>query len=424
MTQQLYMNPYFRNSILNLQLSNVSKELQQQIKYLLAFKELFEQLDQRKERRSYFVETRKFVNSLERPEGGKISTYQQMDSCEFLRVTLQRISQQLQLIGEEDIVRKCFGMTMLNEMKHSELNYSHSIVNKEHLNVQMVQILDGENNNKITSLNDSLDCIIREEYFSGNNNIYCVDCNEEKDMIKHESFKTLPNTLIFQIKRFEEIITPYSIREKKLNDYFKFPEEINMFKYTTEYINSKENERNQFEQENYMYDLVGIVIHSGSTCGGHYYSFIKDQENQTNKWYRFNDSYVSDYDFKNNCKKDCFGDEKREDDYTPSCFYYNYCRNYSYSSGSSAYVLFYQKRQPTIGIPILNQYENNNNQNTINKKMFMESWKWISNEFKEIIETNEENKNLHQNQDQTQSNDVSEHSIIPKDNDDSMNIVD
>lgn len=31
------------------------------------------------------------------------------------------------------------------------------------------------------------------------------------------------------------------------------------------------------EESDYLYDLVGILIHSGSSESGHYYSFIKER---------------------------------------------------------------------------------------------------------------------------------------------------
>lgn len=32
------------------------------------------------------------------------------------------------------------------------------------------------------------------------------------------------------------------------------------------------------EESDYLYDLVGVLIHSGSSESGHYYSFIKERD--------------------------------------------------------------------------------------------------------------------------------------------------
>jgi ubiquitin C-terminal hydrolase len=39
------------------------------------------------------------------------------------------------------------------------------------------------------------------------------------------------------------------------------------------------------------------VIHSGTAESGHYYSFIKDEDN---KWFEFNDTIVKPFSFKGN----------------------------------------------------------------------------------------------------------------------------
>lgn len=43
-------------------------------------------------------------------------------------------------------------------------------------------------------------------------------------------------------------------------------------------------------QGSFVYELYGIMIHSGGAYGGHYSAYIKDFEK--GGWYHFNDTYV------------------------------------------------------------------------------------------------------------------------------------
>ena len=52
---------------------------------------------------------------------------------------------------------------------------------------------------------------------------------------------------------------------------------------------------------NYLYDLVGVVGHSGQANAGHYYSFVKNKKGNSvtnpnkEKWFKFNDTTVDNF---------------------------------------------------------------------------------------------------------------------------------
>ena len=49
------------------------------------------------------------------------------------------------------------------------------------------------------------------------------------------------------------------------------------------------------DDEYYEYELVGVVIHAGTTDSGHYYSLVRDRDVSNGaRWYKFNDDTVSD----------------------------------------------------------------------------------------------------------------------------------
>jgi uncharacterized UBP type Zn finger protein len=63
----------------------------------------------------------------------------------------------------------------------------------------------------------------------------------------------------------------------------------------------------KYAADYYNYELVGIVVHSGTADSGHYYSYIKEQERTTEeKWFEFNDTTVKHFNIQN-LKKECFG---------------------------------------------------------------------------------------------------------------------
>lgn len=76
------------------------------------------------------------------------------------------------------------------------------------------------------------------------------------------------------------------------------------------------------------YELFSILIHSGSAQGGHYYAYIKSFE--TRKWYKFNDSRVSDLK-KGEIEKAFGGSESR---------------GFWGASSSNAYMLVYRRVSP------------------------------------------------------------------------------
>jgi ubiquitin C-terminal hydrolase len=74
------------------------------------------------------------------------------------------------------------------------------------------------------------------------------------------------------------------MKKIKINSYLKFPEVLDMQKYTADYLAGDQSGA----QEDFSYSLRGTVIHSGTSEGGHYYSFVKPND----KWYSFNDEFI------------------------------------------------------------------------------------------------------------------------------------
>ena len=72
-----------------------------------------------------------------------------------------------------------------------------------------------------------------------------------------------------------------------------------------------DEEESEDFNENYEYDLVGVTVHTGTADGGHYYSFIKERNENSNgqdRWFLFNDAEVKIFD-PSQIAAECFGGE-------------------------------------------------------------------------------------------------------------------
>ncbi len=150
-------------------------------------------------------------------------------------------------------------------------------------------------NEKDLNLLDLLEHFSKLEQLTEDNKWYCPKCKEHQLAEKKIEIFTCPEILILHLKRFKN--------NSKLGNLVNFPiEGLDMGKYLI---------FNEIKTDDNIYDLFAVANHFGGLHGGHYIAYCKNQIE--NKWFEFNDSYVSEID------------ESR-------------------IVSSSAYVLFYKKR--------------------------------------------------------------------------------
>ncbi|KAK8852923.1 hypothetical protein M9Y10_017917 [Tritrichomonas musculus] len=216
----------------------------------------------------------------------------------------------------------------------------------------------------------------------GHNDIYqSLNLFTEKDILKKDSktdskqliqvqFYSLPKVLHIHLRRF--VYSQELCRTNKVNDYFSFPEKLDL----SPYVFTKGKSDNSTDTASYKgeckYELYGVIVHQGkSSYIGHYYAYL----NLQNNWYLFNDTRVKKVT-KEEATKLNFGikegDETDEiDDVDSHC----------------AYILVYVRKDaidevfkiPEIKIPkniltcidsLLNPGTNNNNNNSSNSSSF------------------------------------------------------
>ena len=138
---------------------------------------------------------------------------------------------------------------------------------------------------------------------------------------KRQIFKSLPNILVINLKRFE--FDYNTMLKSKLDNYFEFPFELDMKEYLIE----------NHQEINTKYELTGITIHFGFSDYGHYYDLIKSPDG---KWYKFNDNCVNEFDEKE-IPHEAFGEKDCEDDFIKDI-------EDKDSGQNTAYILIYKKQ--------------------------------------------------------------------------------
>ena len=256
----------------------------------------------------------------------------QQDSDEFLAILCDEIEKEAKKYNKENCLEESFKGKISNEIVSLEMEYPYYSCKDESF-IKLTLDIKGHKN-----LEEALDFFIKEEILEGENKYFIDKYNKKISIRKRCSIKKLSNTVIIHLKRFE--FDYYTFTNNKLNDYLKFPQEINFKKWTKAFLNSNtenkslisEEEKEYLNEHKLNYQLTGILVHSGSTLvHGHYYSLIMDQE--TGEWYKFDDTKISNFDIKN-IEYECFGDDKENNN--------NY---YQFSKCHNAYLLFYTRKE-------------------------------------------------------------------------------
>uniref|UniRef100_A0A6B2KYT5 USP domain-containing protein n=1 Tax=Arcella intermedia TaxID=1963864 RepID=A0A6B2KYT5_9EUKA len=128
------------------------------------------------------------------------------------------------------------------------------------------------------------------------------------------------------MKRFR--FNASTLHREKICDRFEYPMQLDMKKYMS-------TKSDLVDEESCLYKLSGVVVHSGMVDAGHYYSFIKERNSLKEKWYRFDDRSITDFN-PNDLPVETFGGDKTSSWYDPTTDPYR-TRN--------VYMLFYEREK-------------------------------------------------------------------------------
>jgi hypothetical protein len=164
---------------------------------------------------------------------------------------------------------------------------------------------------KSIPLESCINLFTQQEKLSATDTWYCSKCQEHREALKKFDVWKLPQILVVHLKRFQFSRT----WREKIETLVEFPVEgLDL----THYVKGPDSDKPQ------IYDLYGVSNHSGGMGFGHYTAYAKNH--RENKWFKFNDSFVSDASEKDVVSKE-------------------------------AYMLFYERRADTTIKPVDFEYD-------------------------------------------------------------------
>ncbi|GBG29919.1 Ubiquitin carboxyl-terminal hydrolase 34 [Hondaea fermentalgiana] len=222
-------------------------------------------------------------------QGNPVDIFEQQDVDEFFNVLMDQLECGLKDTKRPNVLRELFGGVLCNQILCKE-GCSHRSEREENFMVCQLEVKGKQ------SILESLDLYVEGEMLEGDNKYLCGECNEKRDAQKRAFFASLPNVFMIHLKRFDFDLE--LLRKIKVNDHCEFPLELNMKKYTREALEGRLEDSKP--DSYYEYELVGILVHTGTADSGHYYSFIKERvptaDRTSCEWFHFNDEQVSHFD--------------------------------------------------------------------------------------------------------------------------------
>lgn len=322
--QQLFATEKFRENVLSYSNDKPDKEFVDELqKVMVALKH-----SQR-----YAFDPTSFCLSHKDLDGQPTDLNEQMDANEFLCLLLDRLSEQ-----KEEIVNESFGGTLVNQIliADDEVPDDAAKYTSEREEKFFTLSVDIKNQH---SLEKSLESYFQKELLEGDNSYFSDKLNRKVSATKRVCLDVLPETLVIHLKRFEFDFN--TMTKEKINDYFEFPDLLDIKQYTKSHLKFIEQGGSQGEDVCSNYHLSGIVVHSGTSETGHYYSFIEENTANNegeNSWFEYNDQTIRPFDA-NDIVAECYGGTETINNWNPEQQAYE---EHLLEKERSAYMLIYK----------------------------------------------------------------------------------
>lgn len=197
--------------------------------------------------------------------------FEQQDVQELSRILMERMETRMQGTPAEN---------SLSEMFVGRMKTYISCINVPKESSRIEEFWDLQLN--VTgnrTLDDSFKDYIQVETLDGDNK-YFAEGYGLQDAKKGVIFESFPTVLHLQLKRFQ--YDPNRDAMTKVNDHLEFPEIWDASPYLSKYADMTES---------WVYQLHGVLVHSGDLSAGHYYAFLKSSNG--GNFYKFDDDRVT-----------------------------------------------------------------------------------------------------------------------------------
>ena len=255
----------------------------------------------RSERRDY--NPFDFCYSFKDHGGNPTNVNIQQDTKEFLDVFFDKIENALKPTPFKNILNDVYGGKQINLM---ECGGCGNLRTKE----EMFYNLSLEVKN-LKDINEGIEKLITDDIIS---DYKCENCQQKCDLIRKTFLKDCPNVLIVHLQRI--IFDLDILANLKINSWYEFPQKLDLKNYTyNNFLKQKDAEGKEEspedvkgakditeepevtlestditnpapeaavppeEDNDFEYNLVGVIVHMGTAEFGHYYSYINVNRN-------------------------------------------------------------------------------------------------------------------------------------------------
>lgn len=198
--------------------------------------------------------------------------FEQQDVQELSRKLMERMEEKMKGTEAENVLSRLFCGKVRTYISCINVEYESRRV-EDYWDIQL-------NVNGLKDVEASFRDYVQVETMDGENQYFAGDTFKLQDAKKGVIFESFPEVLHLQLKRFQYDIDRDAMM--KINDRYEFPDSFDAAPYLADDAD---------KSESWIYQLHGVLVHSGDLNAGHYYAFIKPTKDGW--FYKYDDDRVT-----------------------------------------------------------------------------------------------------------------------------------